>query len=160
MKLSYKLIASACILSLAGCATNYSHIPVEATGAGIKDWKSQVYNTCKLDRKSKVKFQDSNTYYLSISTKTKDTPNVGLGVVNALLFVGTLGIVPFCLSRDVEVSTTVGAYKFNQSGCLGWLVWSQEPRYGDVCEAVADNLSDDILYDLYDSGKFKMKDEY
>ncbi|MBU0681310.1 MAG: hypothetical protein KKD73_07805 [Proteobacteria bacterium] len=79
-----------------------------------------------------------------------DTP-VLRGVVNAIAFVGTLGIIPFCERYSTVYTSNIRdiGYVSSYEDCIGWLPMKQEREKISPEDLAHDNV-DKILYDLFD----------
>ncbi len=165
MKKLQSLIIYLCLISLTACSTTVTApMPVTATPNEVAAWKLQVYEACKANKKEKeLTFRD-NKARLSFSTVGYDNEPFWLESINALLSLGTLGLYPWC--RELKVVSNVnlkdnfshreiGTYTGHTFGCYGWLVWSRTHKYGEGCEDLAERVSTNILYDLYDQEVFK-----
>jgi hypothetical protein len=125
---------------------------LQAEAYNEETFKHELLKACKTG--SGTVHLDDQSMQLRITYGATEDPLIFVRVLNTLVLIGTLGIVPMCTTQDATVSTNIGStvYDFTQTACMGWLFWSQEPRYNDICEDFADDFTDEVRHDLYDQG--------
>lgn len=75
------------------------------------------------------------------------------GVANAFVFIGSVGIIPFCQEISVNYVSNIDNLSYGSShyDCIGWMTMKTDIVDISSSTVASDNV-DKILYDLFDLG--------